>query len=40
MKDDIESLKSARNYAIGFGAGLTFLEGALHYVLHKLGVNQ
>lgn len=38
MRDDIEGLKTARNYIIGFGAGLTFVEGAYHYLLNKIGL--
>ena len=38
VEADVDSLKNAKNYAMGFGAGLIFLEGAFHYVLHKMGM--
>lgn len=38
IEDDVDGLKAAKNYVFGFGAGLIFLEGAFHYVLHKVGL--
>jgi hypothetical protein len=38
LEDRINSLEGAKNYAVGFGAGLVFLEGAFHYIMHKLGI--
>jgi hypothetical protein len=38
VEADVDSLKAAKNYLWGFGAGLVFLEGAFHYVLHKMGM--
>jgi len=38
LEDNVDKLKTAKNYALGFGAGFIFLEGAFHYVMHKVGL--
>jgi hypothetical protein len=38
IEDDVDSLKESRSYLYGFGAGLVVIEGAFHFVMHKLGL--
>jgi hypothetical protein len=38
VEDDVDALKASKNYLWGFGAGLVFVEGAVHFLMHKLGV--
>lgn len=38
VEADVDALKTAKNYAIGFGAGFAFLEGAYHYLMHRAGL--
>lgn len=38
IESDVDSLKTAKNYAMGFGAGFLSLEIAYHAIMHKLGL--
>lgn len=37
-EDDIDALKASKNYLWGFGAGILVVEGAFHFVMHKMGL--
>lgn len=38
IEEEVDGLSAAKNYVYGFGAGLVFIEGIFHYVLHKAGL--